>query len=102
MLITLTDILFDNFEKIEDSYIIRVGGDEFVIIALNSNNEQFIEIIKNTAKIISNTKLKYIDEDVSINISAGIYSEKNPTNFMKIYKKADSNLLKAKNAGKNK
>lgn len=101
VLITLTDILFDNFEKIEDSYIIRVGGDEFVIIALNSNNEQFIEIIKNTAKIISNTKLKYIDEDVSINISAGIYSEKNPTNFMKIYKKADSNLLKAKNAGKN-
>ena len=55
---------FMNFEKIEDSYIIRVGGDEFVIIALNSNNEQFIEIIKNTAKIISNTKLKYIDEDV--------------------------------------
>lgn len=101
VLITLSTILSKYCDNFSDKYVIRVGGDEFVIIALNCDDEKFVETIKAASKNISETKLNYLDEEVSINISAGISSKKYSNNFLKIYKKADANLLKAKTSGKN-
>lgn len=76
--------------------IYRYGGEEFVIILNNKNLDQTVEIAQNIRKKVSNMSW---DEKIQTTISVGVAM--NDINIDPI-KKADQNLYKSKQTGKNK
>lgn len=101
ILINVCNVLTTYTKNIDDFYVIRVGGDEFVVIAKDIQKNEFVEILDKIIKKVKDSELLYADEKIHVSISVGVAEGNKNTNFMKIYKKADDNLLKAKNSGKN-
>lgn len=90
-------ILKENFRN--SDYVCRLGGDEFLILIVDYNDENFVlercEKIKN--KISSTIMLP----NHKVTISMGIAAGNNYNRFEEIVKKADQSLYLAKNNGKN-
>lgn len=86
---------------LNETYLIRMGGDEFIIVNNGMNIEDFKNKLISLCNNISNTKL---EDDTYINISIGIANSKinKCIDYLELYKKADENLYIAKNTGKNK
>lgn len=85
-----------------DAYPIRIGGDEFVIIANNISKRTFKTLMNRLVISVENTKLDFENKKVGIRISVGVASmfmDKLFT-YKEIYDKADEQLYKAKEAGK--
>lgn len=101
ILINVCEILTKNIKDMDDFYVIRVGGDEFVVIGTDIEKEKFVELLNKIIKDVTEFELLFDKEKIHVNISAGIAEGNKNTSFMKIYKKADDNLLKAKTSGKN-
>jgi diguanylate cyclase (GGDEF)-like protein len=101
VLCSIADVLVKSTKALNNTYVIRVGGDEFVVVGLNVNYKCFVDSLTNALKRVSGMKLRYEQKDVGINISIGIADGDKRSSFMKIYNRADENLLKAKNGGKN-
>ena len=76
----------------EDAKAIRMGGDEFLVILQNSNEEvyQIAKQIKNDAK------------KIDISMSVGIVNKKDNELIDELYERADETLYMAKNNGKDK
>lgn len=76
----------------EDAKAIRMGGDEFLVILQNSNEEvyQIAKRIKNDAK------------KIDISMSVGIVNKKDNELIDELYERADEALYMAKNNGKDK
>ena len=78
----------------------RFGGEEFVIIAPETNKEGakiFAQKIKN---VISKTKFMYKNTRIDITISAGVAERVEVNNKDDVLKLADERLYKAKNNGR--
>ena len=79
----------------------RFGGEEFVIIAPETEKKGAYIFAEKIRKIIAKTKFLYKKTRIDITISAGV-SERTETNSMQeTLELADKRLYKAKNAGRN-
>lgn len=89
-------------DSLEEAYPIRIGGDEFVIVAVGIDKNRFKAIMTKLCTLIDDTKLPYDNELVGIKISVGVSEmiSDHVESYKELYDKADSQLYKAKEAGK--
>ena len=82
--------------------VARIGGEEFCVLLPFTNKQTAYKIAEKLRKIISNTLVTTKDHNISMTISIGI-SEVNGEDIdhMVVFKRADENLYKAKNSGRN-
>lgn len=103
VLITLGKIIKNSISKFKDTYGIRVGGDEFVIISRSINYEEFCSLLEEIRNKVETTKLEFENKIVGICISIGAASRDidSGDTFLKIYNLADNRNNEAKKKGKN-
>ena len=97
----LVNIINSNIRKNYD-WIARYGGDEFLIVLRNSSNGIVNKVIEQIQIALKSEFIKFKDDKVNITISFGIYTvEPRTKTFNEILHIVDSNLIKAKQSGKN-
>ncbi len=99
----LASIMMKTVDNLVDTHVVRLGGDEFIIISSTLNKDEMYDVCKECCDQISGAKLTYGDMDVKFHVSIGIANTRvdNVDNYMDLYTKADSYLYKAKHNGKN-
>lgn len=84
-------------------WIGRYGGEEFILVLNNADENVAQNIAERIRKKISDSVFKYEDIEIKITCSLGIYSSKGKDiNMDDAVEKADKNLYKAKASGRNK
>ena len=78
----------------------RWGGEEFLIICPNSSLSQTISLCQNLQKLISEIKIKKI-KNLNLTVSFGIAQYKKDESIDDLIYRADRELYKAKNNGRN-
>ena len=105
VLYKVESVLDKNMRGFENSYVIRMGGDEFVLLSLDLQYESFIALMDAVRQDISQLTLPVTERgDIkSITVSIGCANREldNADNYMHLYQIADSRLCKAKSNGKN-
>lgn len=91
-----------SLQNIDEAYPIRIGGDEFVIVARRIDKNRFKATMNKLCIMVDSSKLPYKNERVGIRISIGISSliADNIDNYKDLYDKADKQLYDAKLHGK--
>lgn len=99
----IVNIIKDNLEGINGTHLVRIGGDEFVIISNVIDKEQLTDICNKTCDIISETKLRSNTQLVNFTVSIGIASTEgfNKDDYLELYERADEMMYTVKNTGKN-
>ena len=92
----LSDLIEKNIRK--SDIFARIGGDEFAIIAPETNVEKAYEIAEKLRRLVENHPFKKIEKTT---ISLGLTEYKNGDHFDSIFKRADNALYAAKNQGRN-
>lgn len=87
----------ENIRKVD--FISRIGGDEFTIIAPNTDLLHAYNLAQKLKKELDNLDIKEIDEKITC--SFGIAQYKNGENVNDFFKRADSALYMSKKEGKN-
>lgn len=92
----------ESIQVIKEAYPIRIGGDEFVIVAIDIDKNRFKAVMNKLCLMIEDTKLPYEREMVGIRISIGVSEMMTDhlDNYKSLYAKADEQLYRAKEAGK--
>ena len=87
---------------INEAYPIRIGGDEFIIVAVGIDKNRFKAVMNKLCLMIEDSKLPYENEMVGIRISIGVSEmiTDHTNTYKELYEKADEQLYKAKEAGK--
>ncbi|MDC0933882.1 GGDEF domain-containing protein, partial [Arcobacteraceae bacterium] len=80
-------------------YVGRFGGEEFIIISPETNQENIYNLIEKIRFDIENYHFKNIGK---VTVSFGISMLKEKDTASSLLKKADEALYKAKNSGRNK
>lgn len=89
------------YKAMVDSDIMgRIGGEEFAIFHATENKEETLAWAENLRKQVEGTILSIEGNAVSCTISIGLCFSKTAS-FDSLYRKADKELYKAKNAGRN-
>lgn len=98
----VADSMSEVVHSLKEAYPVRVGGDEFIIVALGISKSRFQVVMTRLCQIVDSEKLKYNNEKVGVRISIGTAEvlEDMVDNYKDLYSKADSALYKAKDAGK--
>lgn len=88
----------------ENDEFFRIGGEEFAIIAPNTEKEEVYKLAKRIHKIFNDDPFKYCwDGEIKITFSIGISSMlKMDKKSEDVYKRADDALYVAKTTGRNK
>lgn len=84
-----------------DDLCIRYGGEEFVVILLSDNKDTAEKYAERVRAKVNKLSFSCQNIDFSISISAGIASRKSDEDFYETLKRADENLYKAKDKGRN-
>ena len=79
----------------------RFGGEEFIIIAPETEKEGAYKFANKIREIIEKTKFMYKKTRIKITISAGVAQRKETNSMQDLVKLADDRLYKAKNSGRN-
>ncbi|EKD89138.1 MAG: PAS/PAC sensor hybrid histidine kinase [uncultured bacterium] len=80
----------------------RWGGDEFVILLPESDEESTIRAATRLQQSISEQTIQILGQEIQLSISAGVaLAEKEITTIDELFKNADSALYLAKEAGRN-
>jgi diguanylate cyclase (GGDEF)-like protein len=79
----------------------RFGGEEFIIIAPETEKEGAYKFANKIREIIEKTKFIYKKTRIKITISAGVAQRKETNSMQDLVKLADDRLYKAKNSGRN-
>ena len=98
----IAELMVKSTDVIKEVYNIRIGGDEFLIVACGIDKQRFKAIMNKLCLMVEDTKLPYNNEKVGIKISIGVsemLSDK-VENYKELYDKADTQLYVAKEAGK--
>lgn len=85
---------------LDKTYLIRMGGDEFIIVGDSLSHNDFHSLMEKISNDISTSNVK---ENVNVSVSIGIANNyiDECVDYWKLYKTADENSYKAKNSGKN-
>ena len=99
-----SSIVNDIISKYEQTYLIRVGGDEFVI--LNGGDlsyEDFVDCLKTISSSLSSSPMEYDGNKITISISVGAANSNraNTSSMLELYKLTDGKLYQAKESGRN-
>ncbi len=80
----------------------RYGGEEFIIVSMNSGKDQTRLKIERILDIVRNKKFIYKDKEISFTFSCGISesSELEDVSVASLIETADKRLYKAKNSGR--
>ncbi len=106
------DIVLRHFTKIvdekivgmEETYLIRVGGDEFIVMNCGTiAYDEFVELLEHMRKRISELPVHYGEQEASVTISVGVANafRDESDDMMALYRIADKHLYAAKEAGRN-
>ena len=85
----------------ECDYVCRWGGEEILILLNDIKDDTISEIASRININLSKKTFKYDDTIISITLTIGISSSIKEKNTANMIKKADKNLYKGKNKGKN-
>lgn len=96
VLILLAKILNDNIRNVD--YIFRIGGEEFAIIAPNTNLNESKQMAEKYRLLVSETNFN-LGRKLTVSMGVAEYST-DKTNEM-LFKDADRALYQAKDAGRN-
>lgn len=97
VLIEIANILKYSIRKTD--FVGRFGGEEFIIVCLESNKDEIINLIENIRIDIQNNDFEKVGRKT---VSFGITIFKNGDTIESIVKRADSALYEAKETGRNK
>lgn len=99
LIVCVVDLLKNIFDK--DSFIARIGGDEFAVV-LDSDDKEHIKFLLENLKQKFNTPLVVNETDVYITASLGIaVCNFNNKSLDELLQQADSAMYNAKKMGKN-
>lgn len=103
VLITICEIINDNLIEYNNTYFIRVGGDEFIIFSLDFNKEEFTKLLNKILFEVSNTKIPFGKKKLGVKITAGVACTDTDkcSKFIELYNLADKRNGFAKKNGKN-
>ena len=90
-------ILRNNFRS--SDYVLRLGGDEFLILIIDYKNEEFI--LDRCEKVKREIYDMIMVPNHKVTISVGVAIDNNYNKLDEIIKKADESLYVSKNNGKN-
>lgn len=90
-------ILRNNFRS--SDYVLRLGGDEFLILIIDYKNEEFI--LERCEKVKREIYDMNMVPNHKVTISVGVAIDNNYNKLDEIIKKADESLYVSKNNGKN-
>lgn len=98
----VADTMRKSISVINEAYPIRIGGDEFIIVAVGIDKNRFKAVMNKLCLMIEDSKLPYENEMVGIRISIGVSEmiTDHINTYKELYEKADEQLYKAKEAGK--
>ena len=100
MLVRVSKTINKYFDDREDSFIFRIGGDEFSIIIENETKGIGEDLISTLKKL--NTELSNDREDIpGLSLSIGVAHGKAADTTDTLFRKADKALYKAKKNGRN-
>jgi len=98
----IAELMSESINVLDEAYPIRIGGDEFVIVAMDVDKNRFKAIMNKLCLMVEDTKLPYKNEKVGIRISIGVSEMMSDkiNSYSELYDKADKQLYEAKEAGK--
>jgi diguanylate cyclase (GGDEF)-like protein len=82
----------------KSDYLFRIGGEEFAIIAANTNASHAIMLAEKIRQTFTTKKYR---EDCSVTLSLGVAELQDNEGVDDIFRRADSALYKAKTSGRN-
>jgi len=81
----------------------RWGGEEFLILGPNDMPvKDFVDILNSYRRTIRESQFKYDRSIIKVTVSIGVAEYNKNTSIKNVIEKADSNLYKAKESGRNK
>ncbi len=97
------NIILQKLSSEKEVYLVRIGGDEFLIIAIDMPYQEFVKLILSVKEKIIKTTFSKNKINTYIRISVGVTSTNECTSgdFDELYKHADDRLYQAKRQGKN-
>lgn len=94
-------ILEENI-RVSSDWIGRYGGEEFLIILNDTNEEKGINVAEKLRKIVENKEFVYNDIKIRLTASFGVFEISKEEDISDIIKHVDDKLYKAKMTGRNK
>lgn len=88
-----------------NTYAIRMGGDEFIVISKSLGYDDFLSIVEKIRNTVSKTIVEFNGQSSSVNVTIGVSSkskDKGNRDLHSLYELADDRNRKAKKEGKNK
>ena len=95
----LAEVIRTNIRR--DDTFCRVGGEEFTIIMPEATLKGAEVAAEKLRQLVENTHFSFEDTHIPVTISIGVTKRKPDDTPTSIYARADENLYKAKNAGRN-
>ena len=98
----IASILKDSIDDFEETHVIRIGGDEFIIVSALIDKDAMFAACEKACKEVSATRLMYGNTEVRFTVSIGVANSRddNCESYSKLYEVADSMLYTVKNNGK--
>ena len=82
-------------------YVIRWGGDEFVVIVINTKPEHLQKIAEKLSVLVENSSIIHDTGKINVTVSIGATCCRNDDNPDSIIHRADNLMYKSKQGGKN-
>lgn len=89
-------------KALEDAFVCRFGGEEFVIVMEDNQQNPPFEQLEKLRKMIDEEKVKFGNVEVHITITVGAVKYVDKTNLEEWVELADQKMYSGKNSGKNK
>ena len=99
----IASIIIKSIGDTNDTHVIRIGGDEFIIISSLLTKDEMYDLAVECNKQIDESAIMYGDTSVNFHVSIGIANSEDDkaSNYNDLYIAADTYLHKAKSGGKN-
>lgn len=100
----LSRIVQSDIKQNQNTYFIRNGGDEFLLISFSMSYKNFTKICEDIRNKIEQDKIKFEDKELNVTLSIGCANSKieNYDDFFDLKDKADERLYVSKDNGRNK
>ena len=88
--------------ELEDAFVCRYGGEEFVVVINDDGNNSFYDKLENFRKRVEKETFDFNSKKINITITIGAVKYKDGASLEKIVSLADEKMYAGKNSGKNK